>query len=926
MKSRILCFIAGFLFLSLVSQDLLAQGYKEVTIRELNAYEELPQVTNDFREHPLVGEAVEFTAIVVSNPRTSGLSNFEPEDAGDDGVEISRIHFFVIDTTAYSQGKEGMYMHVVTTDVGSFETLERGDMITMRGTHSFFGNTVQLAPDNADFITNILLGGDLNPDARFKDLLEPITLSANEINQFADEEGGTFRFRPEAYPDYINAYIRLEGQEVIGSELDDTGRPNFYWVDEQGIAMQYRDISLRFRNDRNDEQGGYREGYNYRRVEEDGPFRPPSSGSIVNISGFVVWDTFDGAFGINESAQEGALQLSPMEDGVLWWLGERTFVDPNSGEPWPNDLEVLGFPPVIANYELSTAEPAAGEAVTVTASITGPEGEEVDEVIITYNSTRGHSETNPMADEGDGKFSYEFPVFDDFTAVSFVIEATSEAELVTGEIIPITARFTDGSLDVAGDVLEMEFVYLGDVITDIETVQRTMDGTRGPSPFQGYEDIGLNIDVVVVSGAEDGFVIVHDGNQAWSGVPLASTNNVPQLQRGQMITITGGSIANSFDNVYLDDVTFTANGTVDDLDDYIPTITTSEARLNSGRAYEGMLVRLENVEVQTSQADAPQSDFGEWALIPQDDPEGRILRVRNRLSFAAVTEGLDSNIPNDLNAHMRVGAELDAIYGFMAHSFGNPKIQLRTLNDIVSDEGFTWPVRDIDLFSFHSESATGSTAIDSDTVRTDQNNIAEWDFSTSYDDKPFTYRFALDVSGGDFSDPILSVQSEADGTLPEVTITSAELEAALGDLLAADESMVFNWTVFLVAEDGEEVQVSVKDGPVFTPTYREVLIQGSEVTSGELEDELPRTMELRQNYPNPFNPTTVIEFTVPEDTDVRLSVYDVLGRQVSLLVNEHKSAGSYEVNFDATRLASGVYIYRLEAGDTFRTKRMMLVK
>ena len=926
MKSGLLTFVFGLLIFSLSAGDLLAQDYQEVTIRDLNTYEEPPQTSDDFSDHPMAGEAVEFTAIVLSNPRSSGLSGFEPEDAGDDGVEISRIHFFVIDTTAYSQGKEGMYMHVVASDVAAFETLERGDMVTMRGTHDFFGNTVQFDPDDSDFITNILIGGDANPDAEYKELLEPITLTTSDLNQVADEEGGTFRFRPEAYPDYINAYVRMEGQEIIGSELDDTGRPNYYWVDNEGVAMQDRDVSIRYRNDRNDEQGGYREGYNFRRVEEDGPFRPPQSGSIVNISGFVVWDTFDGAFGLNEGPGEEALYLAPMEDGVLWWLGERTFEDPNSGEPWPNDLEVLGFPPVISNFSLSDSIPAPGETVTVTADITGPEGEEVDDVTISYNTNKGEAETTDMVDDGDGSFSFEFPVFDDFTAVNFVIEATSEAELATGEIIPITARFSDGSLDVAGEELAMSFVYIGEEITEIQIIQRTMDGTRGPSPFEDLEGFGLNIDAVVVSGAEDGFVVVHDGNEAWSGLPLSSTNDVPDLERGQMITITDGIIENSFNNVFLDDVTFTTNGTVENLDEYIPVITTSDARENSGRAYEGMIIKLEDVEVQTSQADAPGNDFGEWALKPQDDPDGRILRVRNRPSFADITEGFDSNIPNDLNAHMRVGAGLDAVYGLMAHSFGNPKIQLRTLDDLVSDEVFTWPKRDIDLFAFHAENETGSTGSDSDTVRTDQNNIAEWDFSESYDGKDFTYRFALDVSDGDFSDPIFSVQSDLDGTLPEVTITSEALEDAMEGHLEADESKVFYWTVFLVAEDGEEVRVSDKDGPDFIPASREVLVRGSEATSGDIDVELPRTVELNQNYPNPFNPTTVIEFAVPEDTDVRLTIYDVLGRQVTQLVNEHKSAGTYEVNFDATRLSSGVYIYRLEAGETIRTKRMMLVK
>jgi len=433
----------------------------------------------------------------------------------------------------------------------------------------------------------------------------------------------------------------------------------------------------------------------------------------------------------------------------LWWLDQRTTVDPNSGEPWVNDLEVLGFPPVIANFEMSTDQPGPGDQVSISADITGPEGEEVDDVTISYTSTRGHSESDVMVDEGDGRFSYEFPLFDDFTAVTFVIEASSEAELGSGEIIPITARFSDGSLDVAGNVLEMSFAYLGDEITEIETIQRTMDGTRGPSPFEGYEGFGLNIDAVVVSGAEDGFVVVHDGNETWSGLPLASSNEVQELERGQRITITGGTIANSFNNVFLSEPTFTVNGTEDNLDDYIPVITTSQARENNGRAYEGMIVKLENVEVYTSQADAPGNDFGEWALLPQDDPDGRTLRVRNRLSFADITEGLDSQIPNDLNAHMKIGAGFDAVYGFMAFSFSNPKIQLRTIDDLVSEDSFTWPVRNIDLFAATAMGPPSDGR--QDTVQVSQELNAEWDFSNSYDGDDVTYRFVLDVEGGDFS-------------------------------------------------------------------------------------------------------------------------------------------------------------------------------
>jgi hypothetical protein len=87
------------------------------------------------------------------------------------------------------------------------------------------------------------------------------------------------------------------------------------------------------------------------------------------------------------------------------------------------------------------------------------------------------------------------------------------------------------------------------------------------------------------------------------------------------------------------------------------------------------------------------------------------------------------------------------------------------------------------------------------------------------------------------------------------------------------------------------------------------------------------TFKLHGNYPNPFNPTTSISYEIPENgVDVRLSVYNVLGQHVVTLVNEQQNAGRYHVNFDAASLASGVYIYRLTAGQHATTSQMTLVK
>ncbi len=90
--------------------------------------------------------------------------------------------------------------------------------------------------------------------------------------------------------------------------------------------------------------------------------------------------------------------------------------------------------------------------------------------------------------------------------------------------------------------------------------------------------------------------------------------------------------------------------------------------------------------------------------------------------------------------------------------------------------------------------------------------------------------------------------------------------------------------------------------------------------------DLPVEYSLQQNYPNPFNPATVIRYELPADSEVRLEVFDMLGRRVATLVNGQIRAGRHEVTFDGTRLASGTYIYRLQAGNHVQTRKMMFVK
>lgn len=90
--------------------------------------------------------------------------------------------------------------------------------------------------------------------------------------------------------------------------------------------------------------------------------------------------------------------------------------------------------------------------------------------------------------------------------------------------------------------------------------------------------------------------------------------------------------------------------------------------------------------------------------------------------------------------------------------------------------------------------------------------------------------------------------------------------------------------------------------------------------------EVPARYELMQNYPNPFNPVTSIKYQLPKGGFVKLVIFDALGRVVNTLVNENKAAGVYEASFDASRMSSGVYFYKIEAGDFSDVKKMMLIK
>jgi hypothetical protein len=111
------------------------------------------------------------------------------------------------------------------------------------------------------------------------------------------------------------------------------------------------------------------------------------------------------------------------------------------------------------------------------------------------------------------------------------------------------------------------------------------------------------------------------------------------------------------------------------------------------------------------------------------------------------------------------------------------------------------------------------------------------------------------------------------------------------------------------------------------------IVYGDTITTdiNKIGTTIPESYYLYQNYPNPFNPSTKIKFAIPSDvkcetSEVKMVIYDITGKKITTLVNEKLNPGTYEVTFDGSNLPSGIYFYKLNAGNFSETKRMILIK
>jgi len=816
-------FCIALIILSFAAADMLF-AQQEVMVRELHEYGFELESQADLPGHPLVGEEVIFDAVIISYPKNSGLASIT--DAGVPG----RIHVFVTDVNAIEEGEDGMSIQIVV-DGAQRETLEglfRGDVIRVTGELTFFNNVSQFNATDVELLGSI----DEEEYEGLEPLLEPTVMDLTELNEQTEQEG-VHRWRADNYTANINRYVKFEGLEVIERLIDDGGRP-WYILSDGNTILTSNDTSLRFRNDRTnyaydpgDDEGL---GYNYRRLDEglDGPFVPPAPGSIVDISGYIVVNTFDPG-GFDETTAQSTLKIAPWDDGVVWQNDGVDPADRLTPEDWPNDFQVLGFAPILQNFEISPDDQVLStDEVTVSIDVLLPEDDynlesvEIQYMAYSYTEDEGTLVTEEMTSAGGDTYTFTFDEQDEFSTVDFEIVATA----TTPEGVETRAResgsfFVESATQTSPVVLTPAAgTYINQVsvsmtsATDDATIYYTLDGE---DPDEDSEEYTTPLDIT------------------------------------QTTTVRAIAVADGLDDSPVNSRTYEI--------DVIVTEVSTLAELRAG-AQDGTTYQYTGEAVVTYARSARNQRY----LM---DDSGGIL--------------------------------IDDAGGVITSEYG--------IGDVMTN--LTGTLSEFQTVVQLVPSGNPGDPIDNVEVEPVTITLDELDYPT-HQSMLIRIEDASFVESGEFSAAANYGVYDAtiDAESPVTFRTNFAEANYIGQPIPEGE---LNLTALVGGFGGNSQLISRSDADFEVATSSEI-------------GESPYVFALDQNYPNPFNPSTRINYSLAETAEVQLVVYDILGRRVASLVNGIQTAGTYTVNFDMSRFASGTYIYRLEAGDYVSVRKMMLIK
>lgn len=161
------------------------------------------------------------------------------------------------------------------------------------------------------------------------------------------------------------------------------------------------------------------------------------------------------------------------------------------------------------------------------------------------------------------------------------------------------------------------------------------------------------------------------------------------------------------------------------------------------------------------------------------------------------------------------------------------------------------------------------------------------------------------------------------GEVVAYSISQNDGSYQIENLVAGDYTLVVDATEYENASSDNSVSLNYSNNP---STSKDLYLSPESTTGVKGGSSIPNNYSLSQNYPNPFNPSTQIRFTIPEKAHVKLEVFNLIGQKVADLINGEMNAGEYSITFNANGLSSGIYLYRLQAGNFSSVKKMILMK